>query len=203
VTHEQVLVVLIAVICGPASVERGGMADRAQIPGRYVDAEGNDFATPVAAVLMGVGLLGTNDANSSEGLSELKDGALSLSKWLGGLAGAAGLAGLVTAIVGAFSSAQEPTRVALIAGGSLIAASAAIAVALVVRGDTRARAVSAVAQYEARSHVAESFMSLMRGVLLHPVTPEPEPQPEPGPSDVSVIAVQKNSGKKKVKSGAP
>jgi hypothetical protein len=43
-----------------------------------------------------------------------KRGPLSLSKWLGGLAGSAGIVGILTSIVSAFTAAHEPTRVALV-----------------------------------------------------------------------------------------
>jgi hypothetical protein len=138
--------------------------DKAQIPSKYINDAGDDFAPPLAALLIGLGLLGTENKESREGLNELKEGALGVSKWLGGLAGGGGIAGLATAIASAFTGAQEPTRVALVAGGSLIAAAAAIAVALVVQGDARARAASTVAQYEARSATSSAFLALARSV---------------------------------------
>jgi len=67
---------------------------------------------------MGLGLLGENNADQKDGLNELKEGALGVSKWLSGLLGAAGLAGLVAAIGPAFTGAKEPTRVGLIGGGA-------------------------------------------------------------------------------------
>lgn len=141
---------------------------QAQIPGKYVNDTGDDFVAPLAALLMGVGLLGENNKDSKEGLNELKEGALGVSKWLGAFAGGAGILGVGTAIVSAFTAAQEPTRVALIVGGSLIGAAAAIALALVVQGDVRARAASAVAQYEARSTTSAAFLSLSSSVLRVP-----------------------------------
>jgi hypothetical protein len=141
------------------------MAEKAQIPAKYINEAGDDFASPLAAVLQGIGLLGQDNKDSKEGLNELQEGALSFSKWLGGLAGAGGLAGVVTAIVGAFSSAHEPTRVALVSGGSLIAVAAVIALALVVQGDARARAASTVAQYEARSQISSAFLTLTSSLL--------------------------------------
>jgi hypothetical protein len=147
-------------------VKKGDVMEaRSQIPARYLDDDGADFAAPTSSLLVALGLLGEENAYKPDGLNELQEGALSFSKWVGGLAGSAGLAGVVTSIVSAFTHAHEPTRVALIAGGSLIAAAAVIAVALVVQADARARAQSTAAQYAARSEVSAAFLALADGVL--------------------------------------
>lgn len=140
-----------------------------QIPGKYIADSGADFSEPLSYLLVQLGLLGKQNMNQDDGLNELKEGALGLSKWVGRIAGGAGVAGLVTSIASAFTHAHEPTRVALISGGSAIAAAAAIAVALVVRADVRARATSTVAQYEARSQISSAFLALS-GSLLPPPT---------------------------------
>jgi hypothetical protein len=137
---------------------------RTQIPAKYLDDAGNDFADPLSNLLIKVGLLGQDNKDQADGLNELKEGALSLSKWLGGLAAAAGVAGILTSITGAITAAHEPTRVALVAGGALVGAAGIIAVALVVRGDVAARSSSAMAQYEARSQISSAFLALS-GVL--------------------------------------
>ena len=144
------------------------MPDKTQIPGKYIDDAGDDFAPPLAHLLEGLGLLGKDNSDQKDGLNELKEGALSITQWLAGLLGAAGLAGLVAAIGPAFTDADEPTRVGFLGGGSLIAAAAAIAVALVVRADVQARASSTVAQYDARTQVTSAFLALTSSLLDPP-----------------------------------
>jgi hypothetical protein len=143
---------------------------KAQIPGKYLNDAGDDFALPMANLLVGLGLLGTDNQNQKDGLNELKEGALGISRWLGALVGATGLVGLATSLGGVFGDAKEPTRVAMIAGGSLIAAGGLIALAFIVRGDVGARVGSAVAQYEARTQVSTAFLALM-STLLRPAAP--------------------------------
>lgn len=162
------------------------MAEKAQIPGKYLKDDSDDFAAPLAALLTGVGLLGTENKNQKEGLNELQEGALGVSKWIGTAAGATGIAGLVTTIVGGFSSAQEPTRVAAIAGGSVVLAAGVIALGFVVRADVRARVGSTMAQYEARSQVSTAFLALA-GVLLGP-TPPATPATNGGSSAAALLS---------------
>lgn len=160
---------------------------RTQIPAKFLDDEGNDFADPLANLLISVGLLGQQNKDQADGLNELKEGALSVSKWLGGLAAAAGVAGIATSIGGAVTSAHEPTRVALVAGGALVAAAGVIAVALVVRADVAARSASTVAQYEARSDISSAFLALS-SALVRPASPTVELAPtNGGPLTTSTI----------------
>jgi hypothetical protein len=147
------------------------MPDKAQIPGKYIDDAGDDFAPPLAHLLEGLGLLGEDNKDKRDGLNELKEGALSITQWLAGLLGAAGIAGLAAAIGPLFTGANEPTRVGFVGGGALIAASAAIAVALVVRADVQARASSTVAQYDARAQVSTAFLALTNSLLDPPAAP--------------------------------
>ena len=155
---------------------------RTQVPAKYLDENGNDFADPLSNLLISVGLLGQDNKDQADGLNELKEGALGMSKWLGGLAAAAGIVGIATSITGAISAAHEPTRVALVAGGALIGAAGIIAVALVVRGDVAARAASTVAQYEARSQISAAFLSFS-SALESLAAPTAKPVTTNGPAN--------------------
>jgi ligand-binding sensor protein len=59
-----------------ASHNRGGhMAEKTQIPGKYINDGGDDFAPPLANLLVGLGLLGRENTDKEDGLNELKEGA--------------------------------------------------------------------------------------------------------------------------------
>lgn len=168
-------------------------ADKSQLPGKYVNADADDFGPPLSNLLIDVGLLGTDNKNQKDGLNELQEGALSGTKWLSSIVGSAGLVGLVTALGAAFSSGKEPTRVALTAGGSVIATACIIAVALVVRRDVSARAQSTVAQYAARGQISAAFLALARSLL------EPAPAHEKNGSRDFLYAYLRNENKLLVK----
>ncbi|WP_139184627.1 hypothetical protein [Arthrobacter sp. ok909] len=106
-------------------------------------------------------------ADTPESLQLISSGVTKMTKWwLAAVSGVGGVTALISMIVGYVRAATEPltnavgepVTVAFIAGGSLVLAASAIALAVFVHGDLEARGAAAAAQLAARGNVMAAFL---------------------------------------------
>ncbi|MGN7200331.1 hypothetical protein [Arthrobacter sp. SAFR-044] len=126
-------------------------------------------------ILQGSGLLGDDNAlrdgnfqrtwraDTPESLQLISSGVTKMTKWwLAAVSSVGGLTAIASMIVGYVRSFTdglgEPVTVAFIAGGSLVLAASAIALAIFVHGDLEARGNAAAAQLGARGDVMAAFL---------------------------------------------
>jgi hypothetical protein len=149
-------------------------------------------------LLRGLALLGTDsdrDTAAHHGWNDptpasmqvIKSGATAATRWWIKTVGATGgLAGLVTTGTGFVRAVTDTvgtaTTVALIAGGAVVLAAVAIALALFVSGDLQARGVATAARHAARGAVAAAFLQASAGLPGQPGDPAPVADPG-GPDD--------------------
>jgi hypothetical protein len=90
----------------------------------------------------------------------LKSGVTKITSWVSRLIAAAGGAGAVWAAVEAYFNRSRPDlQITLVASAAAIIGLAALAMALVISADLRARAEGTAAQYRARGQVAAAYES--------------------------------------------
>jgi len=91
-----------------------------------------------------------------------------------GLGATLSLSAIVAAVKGFWSGEHDPARIAITASCVALIGLLAIAIAMIVSSDLRARQVGAEAMYQARAQIATTFMRLARQVPLaqHAVAPD-------------------------------
>jgi hypothetical protein len=100
---------------------------------------------------------GTFDPGAAE-FQVLKSGVTKITGWVSRLIAAAGGAGAVWAAVEAYFNRSRPDlQITLVASAAAIIGLAALAMALVISADLRARAEGSAAQYHARGQVAAAY----------------------------------------------
>jgi hypothetical protein len=120
---------------------------------------------------------GTFDPGAAE-FQVLKSGVTKITGWVSRLIAAAGGAGAVWAAVEAYFNRSRPDlQITLVASAAAIIGLAALAMALVISADLRARAEGTAAQYRARGQVAAAYESRQGGG-----------PPTPGPAQTQTVA---------------
>src|ERR1035437_7127104 len=136
--------------------------DPVTIPGQSVDSTESDILGPLQKLLAGVSAWGGSNASTGGAFSTpdqavaiIESGATALTKWWAGAVGAVGGTTAISAAVTKFWSDQHGgTRIALVATTGAVLASAAVAPAVIISSDVRARALGASALYGARAQIA-------------------------------------------------
>jgi hypothetical protein len=127
----------------------------------------------------------------------LKAGVTKITSWVSRIIVAAGGAGAVWAAVEAyFNHARPGLQIALVAAAAAIIGLAALALALVISADLRARAAGTAAQYQARGQIAAAYEARSAPATQTPAGgpagSEPTPQTGtawPGDLPVSLLAL--------------
>ena len=140
----------------------------------------------VKDLLVELGVLGKDgDQVSLQGtpqsLQVLTAGSTAIAKWWSGVA-AAGLGG--SALVSGLKALNwwpgkdvaGGQQIALTLSGALLAATAAIAIAIIVRGDVMGRATASAAEYAARASITTALVKAFTYAAPAPVTQAAAPQ---------------------------
>ena len=150
-------------------------------PGNARDDAASDLGEPVRNLLIGLNMLETTeDVNKNANiqtpfsLQVITSGATALGKSWPALIAFLGGGGAIASAIGGYSETGTE-RAVLVASAAFIAASAVIAIAIIVRADVQARAVASAAQYEARGVVTAALLD----TFVYGPTPQPPYQPEP------------------------
>jgi hypothetical protein len=144
------------------------MTSKVQIPGDPIDPKGDDVLVPLKDLLEGLNALGTPGSATGSALTSpaqsvaiIESGATALSKVWTTLVGALGGITAVTAVATRFWNGQQGgTRIAVVAVTGAVIAAVAIALAIIVGSDVRARASGAVAIYDARARIAVKLLEV-------------------------------------------
>ena len=141
---------------------------------------GSGTLKDLQTLLQGLNLLGQDistpgrPAENDPGTWALESAATSVTMLGGKLVTALGGLSVVGAAIAAFwKGSNDSIRVPAIWSLGIVAAAAAIALALLIASDLRARAYGQRAMYDARSVVAAEFLKLSK--------PAPVPTPAPAP----------------------
>jgi hypothetical protein len=152
---------------------------KVQIPADSTDQKGDDVLVPLKDLLEGLNALGpagsaTGSAltSPSQGVAIIESGATALSKVWTTLVGALGGVTAITAVATRFWDGQQGgTRVAVVLATGAVIAAVAIALAVIVSADVRARGTGAAAIYDARSAIAVKFLEV--SAAEKPAPPKP------------------------------
>lgn len=177
-----------------------------------------DLGPPLEQLLVDLGIKGTPDdqlaaskASSAVGgtpfsVSIIEAGATAASKgWTTVIAALGGGTAVWAAATNFWNGQPAPTRGALVIGAAVVVAACALAAALIMYGDVRARGQGAAAQYYARASVASAFLqgaTTMAGIAV--TTPNGRPlvngaQSKSGGQDGTVSAELKTAIEHEVK----
>jgi hypothetical protein len=152
----------------------------------YPPAEGTARRSDVKDLLVELGVLGKNGERASitttpESVQVISAGGTALAKWWATL-GAAGLGG--SALVQGLKSlnwlpgkeVSGGQQIALTLSAAVLASAAAIAIAIVVRGDVQGRATASAAEYAARASITETLVRAFTYAAPAPVSVASPPQ---------------------------
>jgi hypothetical protein len=153
----------------------------------YPPAEGTTTRTDVRDRLIELGVLSTEEERKKVGLTTpesvqvISAGSTALTKWWATI-GAAGLGG--SALVQGLKSLNwlpgkdvaGGQQVALTLSAALLASTAAIAIAVIVRGDVLGRATASAAEYAARASITHSLVKAFTYAAPPAVTVAAPPQ---------------------------
>jgi hypothetical protein len=152
----------------------------------------------LAEVLTALQLLATDDDRETAAADErsrkwngetpaslqvIKSGALAITrtgtKAVAGVGGAtAALSAILAAVASALTRVGSPVVICLIASAAFVLSTTAVACAIFVSGDLRARGVATAARHAGRSEVASAFL---RATVQLPRTAPPEAAPPAAP----------------------
>ncbi len=139
-----------------------------EIPGKVVDASGEDLLVPLQRMLTGINVLGSSsDATGGafqsppQSVAIIESGATALTKWWSGaIAALGGTTAIAAAATRFWNGQQGGSRIALLATTGAVIAAVILALAWIVSSDVRGRASGACCIYEARSGVAQKFLDV-------------------------------------------
>ncbi len=131
----------------------------------------DDLGPPLEQLLIDIGLKGTQQGEDEAGnastavkglpvsVSIIEAGATAASKaWAAAIGVLGGGTAVWAAVTDFWSGQPAQTRGALVIAAAIIVAACALAAALIMYGDVRARGQGAAAQYYARASVASAFL---------------------------------------------
>lgn len=160
-----------------------------QWPHSSVSADGTDLGPPLKQLLQDLGIKGTpeDEAKAQQAstavrgglpvsVSIIESGATAASKGWAALVAALGGGTAIWAAVTDFWNGQAvQTRGTLVIGAAIVIAACALATAIIMYGDVRARGQGASAQYYARSAIASEFLRGATAVMKTGATPAGAP----------------------------